>query len=178
MRKRYCRRFTKRLEVTFSSGGSKYRGISSDLSAGGLFIRTQNGLTPGNVIDIEIYLPEEKVCHLKGVVRRTVKTSFSLVKNGMGIELIERDSTYLDFLKAFVIDTEPEEVAAARPPEERNPEEKAGEPKIEEVSDMAPEFILIACENCKVKNRVRKDRLPFEPKCGKCGAVLDTRDIS
>lgn len=176
MRKKYCQRFTKRLEVTFSSGGSKYRGISSDLSAGGLFIRTQNGLTPGNVIDIEIYLPEEKVGRLKGVVRRTVKTSFSLVKNGMGIELIERDSNYLDFLKTFLIDDKPEETAA-HPREERGPEEKVDGPKTEEISDMAPEFILIACENCKVKNRVRKDRLPFGPKCGKCGAVLNTRDI-
>lgn len=177
MRKRFCKRFTKRLEVTFSSRGSKYTGISSDLSAGGLFIRTQNGLAPGNIIDIEIYLPEEKVCRLKGIVRRTVKSPHFLVKNGMGIELMERDSNYVDFLKNFGLANESEDTAAPHHGNDRSREERVDVPKPEEISDRIPEFVLIPCENCKVKNKARKDRLPFGPRCGKCGAALPARDI-
>lgn len=99
MRRRQCQRYTKRLETTFSSGNLSFRGISSDLSAGGLFIRTQHGFVPGTVVDLDIYLPNGKISHLKGVVRRTVKTTIPGVKNGMGIELIERDPNYLEFLR-------------------------------------------------------------------------------
>jgi len=174
MRKRSSRRFTKRLEVTFSSGGSKYTGISSDLSEGGLFIRTQNGLDPGNVIDIEIYLPEDKVGRLKGAVRRTVKTSLSFIKNGMGIEILERDSNYLDFLKNFNTDNKSEDTPAPHHHAKQNREDEL---KTKGTFDRVPEFIIVACENCNVKNKVRKDMVLFGPKCGKCGTVLNTGDI-
>jgi hypothetical protein len=177
MRKRSRQRFTKRLEVTFSSGGSKYRGISSDLSEGGLFIRTQHGLAPGNVVDIEIYLPGDKVGRLKGIVRRTVKTSLSLIKNGMGIEIVEEDSNYLAFLKNFGIGDSSEDTAVSHHRAGQGQEEKVDRPKTEETFDNVPDFIIVACDNCKVKNKVRKDRLPFGPKCGRCGTVLNTGDI-
>lgn len=185
MRRRLCQRFTKRLEVTFSSGTLKYRGISSDLSAGGLFIRTQNGLAPGNLIDIEIYLPENKVGRLKGIVRRTVKSPMNLVKNGMGIELVERDPHYLDFLKNFDIGSRPEE-DTSRPSEkgiedreaEKTPESRGGEAGKEKpgaAAEPPPESVIIICQSCKVKNKVPRERLWLGPKCGRCGTVLDTR---
>jgi hypothetical protein len=177
MKKRSCRRFTKRLEVTFSSGGSKYRGISSDLSADGLFIRTQNGLAPGNMIDIELYLPEDKVANIKGVVRRTVKTSLSLVKNGMGVEITERDSYFLDFLKHFDIADKTEDTAQPCKHAFQGQEEDRPPLKSEETFEAVPDFVIIACDNCKVKNKVRRDRLFLGPKCGKCGTVLKTGDI-
>lgn len=173
MPKRLCHRFTKRLEVTFSSGGLKYRGISSDLSAGGLFIRTQNGLIPGSLIDIELYLPEGKAGLLKGIVRRTVKTPLTMLKNGMGIELIERDPNYLEFLKNFDT-TRPENTGH----HERSAasHHEAAEMKAEETAPRNTESVIISCQNCNVKNKVPKERLQFSPKCGKCGALLDTRD--
>ncbi len=166
MRKRFAQRYTKRLEVAFSSGGSKYKGISSDLSEQGLFIRTLHGLSPGNEIDIEMYLPDDKVVRLRGMVRRTIKTSLSLVKNGMGVEIIENDPLYLSFLKTF--DRGPEDTAAP----EQMPEEKTDSAN-EERSSATPEYVLIACDNCKVKNKVRRDRFSFGPRCGKCGAALN-----
>lgn len=99
-------RFTKRLETTFALGDLKYRGISSDLSETGLFIRTQHGLVPGSVIDIEVYLPNGELSRMRGVVRRTTKAPVavsSIVKNGMGVELVEMDSTYRDFLRSVGI---------------------------------------------------------------------------
>jgi uncharacterized protein (TIGR02266 family) len=162
VRKRTCQRFTKRLEVTFSSEGSKFRGISSDLSAGGLFIRTQHGMTPGRMVDIEVYLPDDKVGRLRGVVRRTIKTALSVVKNGMGVELIETDQNYLDFLRKFEMI-------------ECNGEGAEGG---EEKKDKPPESIITACPKCNVKNRVSVLRLSHGAKCGKCGALLELPDIS
>ncbi len=175
MRKRLCRRFTKRLEVTFSSGGLKYRGISSDLSAGGLFIRTQNGLTPGSLVDLEIFLPEGKASLLKGVVRRTIKTPLNMGKNGMGIELIERDSHYIEFLRNFDIADGAQEPERQRRFAGAHPE---AEPKSEESTRQVPESVIISCQNCSVKNKVPRERLHFSPKCGKCGTLLDVRDYA
>ncbi len=177
MRKGISQRFTKRLEVTFSSGGLKYRGISSDLSAGGLFIRTQHGLTPGSVIDIEVYLPEGKASILKGIVRRTVKTPLNMGKNGMGVELIERDANYIEFLKNFdTSDSNLEDTRHYRRSPVGHPE--TAELKSEETTRHVPESIIISCQSCNVKNKVPRERLQFSPKCGKCGALLDTRDYA
>ena len=176
MRRRLCQRFTKRLEVTFTSAGSKYRGISSDLSGGGLFIRTQNGLTPGTIIDIEVFLPDDKRGHLKGIVRRTIKTPLSMVKNGMGVELIERDPAFLEFLRNFDISDKPEETGHHGRSQGSHAQE-AAEQKTEQAAAPAPESVMIPCHNCSVKNKVPRERLQFSPKCGKCGVLLKTEDF-
>lgn len=170
MRKRHCPRFTKRLEVTFTTDESKFRGISSDLSARGLFIRTQHGLNPGNVVDIEVYLPDGKIAHLQGVVRRTVKT-LSAIKNGMGIEVTERDENYLDFLRNF-------DMLESPAPEEEAPSAEAGDRRSEIKTDTAIEAVIIVCSNCNIKNRVSTKMLSLGAKCGKCGAALEMKDIS
>lgn len=136
-------RFTRRLETEFSSGETKHRGISSDLSEKGLFIRTQHGLAPGSILDIVIYLPEKKTARVRGVVRRTIKTQMDVVKNGMGIELIERDINYINFIKTYI-----------EPPKEDG-------------------TLIITCSSCGVKNRVPKLKLNLGPRCGNCKAVLN-----
>ncbi len=170
MRKRQCHRFTKRLEVTFTSEGSRFRGISSDLSAGGLFIRTQHGLTPGSLVDIDVYLPDDKIGHLKGIVKRTIKTALSVIKNGMGVELIERDQNYLEFLRQF--DLESQEASV------ENRGTATAAPNRDQAGADAMETIIIACPKCNVKNRVSVLKLSLGAKCGKCGAVLKITDIS
>ncbi len=171
MRKRQCQRFTKRLEVTFSADGSKFTGISSDLSSAGLFIRTQHGLTPGSMVDIEIYLPDGNVGKIKGIVRRTTKTALSVIKNGMGIELTDRDQNYLEFLRKF-------DMAECQTPEGATSSAKEEEGKQEKKTDMTPESVIIACQNCNIKNRVPTQRLSLGAKCGKCGAVLEMKGVS
>jgi hypothetical protein len=145
-------RFTKRLEATFSSGILSYRGILSNLSANGLFIRTNRGFAPGTTIDIELMMPDHKVSILKGIVRRTIKTPMSSIKNGMGVELIEKDETYINFIKSFR--EEPENA-----PEEETP-------------PASPDFQIIPCPNCGVKNKVLTEKLSMGPKCGRCGTLL------
>ena len=93
-------RFTKRLETKFSSGGISYTGISSNLSQGGLFIRTQRGFVPGTAIDIELVMPDGSISLLKGLVKNVSKTPMPTLRNGMGVELIEKDSTYINFLNS------------------------------------------------------------------------------
>jgi hypothetical protein len=144
------KRFTKRLEATFSAGGLSYRGILSNFSESGLFIRTNRGFTPNTIIDIELVMPDNKVSHLKGVVKRTIKTPVSTIKNGMGIELMERDETYINFLKSFTGEEETKK--------EQRP--------------TAEGFKIVSCQNCGIKNKVATDKFYQVPKCGKCGTPL------
>lgn len=162
--RRKSNRVTKRLEVTFSSGALQFRGISSDLSTSGLFIRTQNGLMPGTMVEIEVYLPQHKLGRLKGIVRRTVKTSFSMVKNGMGVELIEMDQNYLEFVKSIHSeDKERKDETASQ-----SGQGKVSHPEGNEV----PDSRIIVCLNCETKNRIPKGKVPLGAKCGKCGTLL------
>lgn len=147
-------RFTKRLEAAFSSGGLSFRGILSNISSNGLFIRTNRGFIPGTAIDIEIMMPDNKVSLLKGIVKRTTKTPLSLMKNGMGVELTEKDSVFTDYMKSFM--------------------EEAGNDSVVNRKENAamPEFQIISCPNCGIKNRVRSEKLNLGPKCGRCGTSL------
>ena len=164
--RRKSKRVTKRLEVTFSSGGLQFRGISSDLSWGGLFIRTQNGLMPGTIVEIEIYLPGHKVGRLKGIVRRTVKTSLSMVKNGMGVELIERDQDYLDFVKTINSEhrEQSDETGAQSGEETASHREGKG--------NETPDSRIVVCVNCETKNRSPQGKVSLRAKCGRCGTLL------
>ena len=164
--RRKSNRVTKRLEVTFSSGSLQFRGISSDLSESGVFIRTQNGLMPGTIVEIEVYLPEHKMGRLKGIVRRTVKTSLSMIKNGMGVELTEKDQNYLDFLKTIAgAGKNQKNEAGAQSGKEAGlqPEGKATQ---------TPDSRIIVCVNCETKNRIPPGRVPLGAKCGRCGTLL------
>lgn len=145
------KRFTKRLEVTFSSGELSFRGISSNVSVSGLFIRTSRGFAPGTTLDIELMLPDNTVSLLKGIVRRTIKNPITAMKNGMGVELTRQDAKYQNFIKPFLDDAEPE-AEPEKPP--------------------VPEFQIIGCPNCGAKNKVLNNKLSFGPKCGKCGTPL------
>lgn len=159
-------RFVRRLETEFVGDGKNYRAISSDFSRYGLFIRTNHAFVPGTELDIVIHLPDGTHCRLKGLVRRAIKTPIVSLKNGMGIELISRDSTYVKFLKNFdpTETEEPCSFTAHKPsPAEHHP--KPDHP-------VPPEFVIIACKGCGVRNKVRSERLSHGPRCGKCGSPL------
>ena len=159
-------RFVRRLETEFVADGTHYRAISSDFSRSGIFVRTNRALVPGTELDIVIHLPNGTNAQLKGVVRRATKTPVVSVKNGMGIELISRDGNYLSFLNELdpseTVDpspaTAPESSQAGHSPEPDRP--------------ATPEFVIVACKECGVKNKVRRERLSHDHKCGKCGSLL------
>jgi len=135
--------------VTFSSGGLSFRGILSNISANGLFIRTNRGFTPDTIVDIEVVMPDNRISLLKGMVKRTIKTTLSSMKNGMGIELIEKDALFVNFIQSFNGESE-------KTNEEPSP----------------PEFQIILCPACGVKNKVASTKILLGPKCGKCGTSL------
>jgi hypothetical protein len=101
MDKRRHPRFIKRLATKFIINNESVTGISSDLSENGLFIRTSRGCSANNPIDIEIFMPDNRVSSLKGIVRRSTRTPIPSMKNGMGIEITEKDGIFIDFLKSI-----------------------------------------------------------------------------
>ena len=149
------KRFTKRLEVTFRAGGLDFRGILSDISDSGIFIRTSRGFAPNTTLDIELVLPDNTVSHMKGIVRRTIKTPLA-IKNGMGIELTKKDAAFERFVKTFY--------------EERDADNDAATQKEEKPSP--PEYQIISCPRCGVKNKVLQAKISEGPLCGKCKTPL------
>jgi len=108
--RRKLNRFSDRLKISFDVNGMKYRGLSSNFSLNGLFIRTNHSFPPDILLDIIIYLPNDLTSHLKGkVVRTSNETLWAVSGNargyaekGIGIEIIEKDSLYLHFIRSFL----------------------------------------------------------------------------
>ena len=124
-------RFIKRLETRVSINQASSWTISGDLSESGLFIRTNRGYNIGTPIDIELSLPGNRVSFLKGIVRRTIRTPIPTMRNGMGIEVIEKDETFRDFVKSII--------------GERR--ENAGE------EQTTPDLQIISSLNCEVSDK-------------------------
>jgi hypothetical protein len=106
-----------------------------------------------------------------------MKTTIVSLKNGMGIELLSRDHNYIKFLKEFDPgeDSEPATFPGekhAHPEPTHQGQHKPQEPHHKPASDPAPAFVIIACAQCGIKNKVRRERLSHSPKCGKCGSPL------
>ncbi|HLA00286.1 MAG TPA: PilZ domain-containing protein [Thermodesulfovibrionales bacterium] len=148
MNKRKNLRFTKRLEARFIADGESFVGITSNLSETGLFIRTKRGFAPDSILDIKLIMPDGNTSSIKGIVKRTVKVPLS-IKNGMGIELLEKDETYMRYVKSL------------REGDERSPDKKP-----------VDEFQIIPCPSCQAKNKVRRDKIALGPRCGKCKTPL------
>jgi hypothetical protein len=94
-------RYIKRLPVKFFIDNECLTSLSSDLSESGLFLRTNRGTNINCIVSIQLFLPSNAVSCIKGIVRRTVRTPFSAMKNGMGIEIIEKDEAYGHFIKSI-----------------------------------------------------------------------------
>jgi hypothetical protein len=99
MDKRRYKRFTTRLHVKLSSPSIICWGILCDVSQNGLFIKSNQDVAMGDMIDIEIFMPDKTNCLLSGIVRRKVELPESYRKNGLGIRLIGKDTAYEHFLK-------------------------------------------------------------------------------
>jgi uncharacterized protein (TIGR02266 family) len=164
-RRRY-ERFIRRLEVEFSARGQTYRCISSNLSRGGLFVRTNHAFVPGTSLDLKVHLPDGTVSQLKGTVRMASKTPGIGLKNGMGIEITESDANYVRFVDSRTAEGEggaaTEEASKAQP--------HIDAPRME--AEEAPEFVFLSCSGCGARNRVISSKLSLGPRCGKCGAHL------
>lgn len=105
--KRNDKRRIKRIDLEFYEEGVKFRGFSSNFSHSGMFLRTNHAREPGSVIDIVLFLPNGHSCRLKGKVIRSARylerkvAGAPMPKNGMGIEIIEKDEHYEDFVRSL-----------------------------------------------------------------------------
>ena len=97
--KRKHKRFTTRLHVKLSSPSILCWGILCDVSHNGLFIKSTQDVAIGEIIDIEIFMPDNTSCILSGIVRRSIELPESYRKNGLGVRLIGKDTAYETFLK-------------------------------------------------------------------------------
>ena len=162
-------RFIRRLETEFTAENKNYRGISSDLSISGLFIRTNHAFVPDTKLDIVIHLPDSTDVKLKGRVRRSIKTPIVSLKNGMGVEITENDPRYIKFVKDVIPGAQnepaPEEMETGNSSRIHIEEPPPAEPPL-------PEFTIIACPRCGIRNKVRVAKLPLGPLCGKCRSSL------
>jgi hypothetical protein len=108
-KKRQQKRFAERCKIEFTTNDTTYRGISSDFSLNGLFIRTNHPLSTETIIDMIIYLPNGLISKLKGKVKRSLKIPFEKImetqkylEKGIGVEIIEKDSNYLHLIRALL----------------------------------------------------------------------------
>lgn len=153
MSKREAKRHVRRLEAEFEGGGLSGRGLTSDISRKGLFIRTQKALAPGSTVTVRLHLSDGRISTIRGIVRRAIKVPIyaSEIKNGMGIEIIEMD----DAFRTLISELEDERISTVKK-EKPSPED----------------FHMITCSSCGVKNKVPADKLSLGPRCGRCKALL------
>lgn len=103
-KKRRHKRIIKRLPVKFGTSEANLIGFTSDVSPGGIFIRTSRGLPPETHIAIDIETPSGEIISIKGIVKRTIKYSTHLgnvMKNGMGVEIMGLNEDYINFIKNY-----------------------------------------------------------------------------
>ena len=108
--KRRQKRYAKRLAIEFVSDGQTYRGICRNLSLDGLFIKTRKPLPPERIINILVHLPDGSISKLTGKVTRAIRDPHGLIfaaagippKDGMGIQLLEKDANYLSFVGSLL----------------------------------------------------------------------------
>ena len=165
MSRRRYKRYTRRLEVEFSAGEYTFKGISSNISERGLFIRTQKGFVPGTRIEMKLRLPDGSVSNLKGIVRRTIKTRHSFIKNGMGVEITEHDPLFEGFVRQELTGQTGERTGTVK----NSATEASGDPG---GTNKDREYVILKCPSCSVNNRVPTAYLSKSLKCGKCGASL------
>jgi hypothetical protein len=108
--KRRQKRFVKRCTTEFTSDGQTYTGICKNLSLDGLFIKTRKPLGLEEIIEMIVYLPDGSTSKLTGRVTRATRDRYGPLleragihsKDGMGIQLIEKDANYLNFVTSLI----------------------------------------------------------------------------
>jgi hypothetical protein len=99
MNKRKDKRFNAQLYVKLHSGALTAWGLLDDVSERGLFVKSIRGFPIGETINLDIFMPDNSISSLKAVVRRNVELPEQYRKFGVGVEVLEQDMTYRDFLK-------------------------------------------------------------------------------
>jgi hypothetical protein len=92
----------KRLSCEIVANGSRYSGISIDVSASGLFIQTNLKPSPGSMVEIRIQLPGiDKPVAMEARVARNKNVPpelLTIAHGGIGLALVQPGDRYLDFI--------------------------------------------------------------------------------
>ncbi|UCE78790.1 MAG: PilZ domain-containing protein [Nitrospiraceae bacterium] len=99
--RRECQRYIKRHPVVINAGGMAFKGTTVWLSRKGFFVRSQKNFNEGVPVDITFHLTEDSSCTLKGTVRFAKSIELFRQKNGMGIELTEKNQNYLALIRSL-----------------------------------------------------------------------------
>jgi len=98
MEKRNRKRFPKRLFVRFGKEKPDHIGFTHDISATGIFIKSNFSFPPPTKLKVELTLPDETIVQCEGVVQwaKKVPPAFSRLvqKNGMGVAFLNIPSQY------------------------------------------------------------------------------------
>ena len=100
--RRKSSRRIKRRQVTFLCENREYKGISSNFSETGLFIKTRRKFNPGSHVCMVLELDDNHKTAVEGkVVRITTRSKFfsnyKISGNGIGIEMTEITPEYKEF---------------------------------------------------------------------------------
>ncbi|MBI3802352.1 MAG: PilZ domain-containing protein [Nitrospirae bacterium] len=98
MEKRQKQRTLKRLFVRFGNEKPEHIGFTHDLSATGIFLKTNTVFPPNTRLQIELTLPDETVLCCRGIVMWAKRIPPALnrmvQKHGMGVRLLEIPEAY------------------------------------------------------------------------------------
>jgi len=95
------KRYLAKLMVNVKTPSFSTWGVLRDVSEGGIFIQTKKKIVMDTIIDMELVLPDKTISSVRGIVRRATTIAGSNRECGMGIELIEKDNKYTNFVKAL-----------------------------------------------------------------------------
>ena len=95
--------------VKIRSGILKTWGVVNNISNNGLFINSNHKHNPDTILDMKLIMPDGKTAVIKGIVKRLVMMPNANRKFGMGVEVIEKDITYKNYLTSI---TEKKEISS------------------------------------------------------------------
>jgi len=106
MGKRELLRIQAEIEIHFKSFDQFYKEYTANISKGGLFIKTKNPLPPQSVIEVKLFLPDEKnPVSAVGEVVHTITPEFAREKgwdSGIGVQLIDFEETVQKRLEKYI----------------------------------------------------------------------------
>jgi hypothetical protein len=100
------KRFRKRCETEFTANGVVRRGISTDLSLQGLFIKTSSPFPPDTILNLVLHLNDGLTSTLQVKVKRVENATEATThgsRRGMGVEIIKKDTHYIRFISSLLV---------------------------------------------------------------------------
>jgi hypothetical protein len=101
-RRRENKRFVFKVQAEVSAGDNCLEGKTVRISEKGFFVRSQKSFSEGTQVDIKLWLPGGEESTLKGIVKYARSVRLLPTQNGMGIELTEKDTTYMQFIRRLI----------------------------------------------------------------------------